>query len=294
MTTGLIDLHIHTTASDGTMTPARMVFHAAGSGLKAVAITDHDTVDGVSEAIAAGKEAGIEVVPGVEIGVDYPGEMHILGYYIDHKNSGLARGLSCLCRYREERNPMMIEKLRELGFDITLEEVAGIAGGNVIGRPHFAALLTRKGYTADNREAFDRYLGAGKPAYVKKDRLSPQDGIKMIIEAGGIPVLAHPRYLRIREDHSLKELIHELRGFGLKGIEVFYPEHTPEETERFYQLASATGLLVTGGTDFHGTNKPGLKIGTGPGDLRVRYSLLEKLKKNIPNPSKNNGSLRIY
>lgn len=275
----LIDLHVHTTASDGTMTPRELVFYAAAKGLKAVAVTDHDTVDGVAEALDAGKEAGIKVVPGVEIGVDYPGEMHILGYFIDYKNPRLVEGLEKLRLFRENRNPQMVEKLREIGFDITMEEINDAAGGNIIGRPHFASVLVRKGYVKDNKEAFELYLAAGKPAYVKKDRLTPKEGIELITGAGGIPVLAHPKYLRVDEGRELGHLINELKQYGLQGIEVYYSEHSIEETERFYRLAVANNLIITGGTDFHGTNKADIEIGIGRGNLAVSYDLMEQFKK---------------
>jgi predicted metal-dependent phosphoesterase TrpH len=243
-----------------------------------VAITDHDTVAGVPEAMQTGREAGIEVVPGVEIGVAYTGEMHILGYYLDPGNRELAAGLALLRRYREERNPRLIRRLQELGFQVALEEVAQLAGGEVIGRPHFAALLVQKGYVADRREAFDRYLREGRLAYIKKDKLTPQQGIGLITKAGGIPVLAHPKYVRSGDRQNLAGLVEELMGYGLKGLEVFYSEHTRQETKIYYDLAVAKGLLMTGGTDFHGKNKPDIEIGRGRGDLAVNYHLLERLK----------------
>lgn len=278
MSSGLIDMHVHTTASDGTKTPREMVFFARESGLKAVAITDHDTIEGVAEALAAGEEAEIEVVPGVEISVDYPGEMHILGYYIDYANRKLLEGLGLLRAYRDRRNPMMIEKLRQMGFDISMAEVAGAADGKVVGRPHFAAVMVEKGYVSDYQEAFEKYLGAGKPAYIKKERLTPREGIEMIMSAGGIPVLAHPKHVKIKDDNGLAELIRQLVGYGLKGIEVFYTTHTREETRKFLNLAERFGLFVTGGTDYHGANKPDIQIGRGQGDLAIPYALLAKIK----------------
>lgn len=281
MSAHLIDLHVHTTASDGTLSPGAMVMLAKHSGLRAVAITDHDTIDGVGEALAAGLKAGVEVVPGVEIGVDFKSEMHILGYFIDHHNRELLRTLAVLREHRDQRNPRMVEKLRQLGFDITMEEVAREADGKVVGRPHFASLMIKRGYVANLGEAFDKYLGTGKLAYVKKDKLTPREGIKLITGAGGIPVLAHPKYLEARGDIDLKELLQELMGFGLRGIEVYYTTHTPEETRRFRELADSLGLLVTGGTDFHGDNKPDIKLGRGAGSLEVEYDLLEKIKDDI-------------
>lgn len=275
----LIDLHVHTTASDGTMTPRDLVLYAASKGLKAVAVTDHDTVGGVAEALEAGKEAGLKVVPGVEISVDYPGEMHILGYFIDYKDPRLTEGLDRLRQFRENRNPLIVEKLRELGFDITMQEVINAAGGNIVGRPHFAAVMVRKGHVKDTKEAFENYLAAGKPAYVKKDRLTPREGIELITGAGGVPVLAHPKYLRFEEGRDLVNLIGELKELGLRGLEVYYSEHSTDETERFHRLAVVNDLIITGGTDFHGTNKADIEIGIGRGNLAVSYDLLDQFKK---------------
>lgn len=278
---GKIDLHAHTTASDGTLTPAELVALAKKNGLQAVAITDHDTVDGVQEALAAGERIGMEVIPGVEIGVDFKREMHILGYFIDPQNSDLARSLALLREFRDQRNPRMVEKLREMGFEITMDEVIGEADGKVIGRPHFASVMIKKGYVSDFNEAFDKYLGAGKAAYVKKDKMTPREGIKLITGAGGIPVLAHPKYLEMQGDVNLEELLRELITYGLKGIEVYYTTHTPEETERYRYLAGRLGLRLTGGSDFHGNNKRDIKLGSGGGNLAIRYELLEKLKQEI-------------
>lgn len=278
MKDGLIDLHVHTTASDGTYTPREIVKYALQQGIKALAITDHDTIDGVEEALAASQEFGVEVIPGVEIGVDYPGEMHILGYYLDYQNKQLNDGLRLLLQYRDMRNPQMIKKLNELGFDITMKEVKQAAGGEVIGRPHIADVLVTKGFVKDNKEAFEKYLAAGKPAYVPKDRLTPQEGIELITAAGGIPVLAHPKYLDIEEGKSLKELVLSLKEFGLKGIEVYYTTYSQVETAMYLELAENCGLLPTGGTDFHGKNKPEILLGRGEGNLNIPYSILENLK----------------
>ncbi len=279
---GLIDLHAHTTASDGTLAPAELVRYAAARGLRAVAVTDHDTVDGLTEALGAGEETGLEVVPGVEISVDYPrGEMHILGYFIDPKNGELLAGLELMRGYRDRRNPLMAEKLRQLGFDITMEEVTAAAGGGIVGRPHFASVMKEKGYVGDYSEAFEKYLGAGRPAYVKKERFTPREGIELILDAGGIPVLAHPKYLD-SGGGQLDGLVRVLMGYGLKGLEVYYSTHTLMETDRYRAIADRHGLLATGGTDFHGASKPDIEIGTGDGSLAVGYDVLEKLKKARP------------
>nr|WP_083436982.1 PHP domain-containing protein [Thermincola ferriacetica] len=280
MLEGLIDLHVHTTASDGTLTPAELIRYARGRNLAAVAITDHDTIDGLPEALKEAKQQGFELIPGVEISVEHPaGEMHILGYFVDINNRELAEALQELRRYREERNPRMLQKLRDLGMDISMAEVAEKAGGKVVGRPHFAAVMVEKGYVASFEEAFDKYLGAGKAAYVKKEKLTPRQGIELIQKAGGIPVLAHPKYLGYNSIELLIEELKNLKGYGLQGIEAYYSAYSPEETELYLKLAGDYGLLVTGGTDFHGSNKPEIEIGIGCGNLRIPYEILAPLKE---------------
>ena len=272
-----IDLHTHTTASDGSMEPAELVRYAKYRGLAAVAITDHDTVDGLDEALAAGDEAGIEVIPGVEIGVDFDTEMHILGYFPCRTHSKIADTLRALRKNREERNPKIVNKLNEMGFRITMDEVKKEAQGNVVGRPHIAKVLVKKGFVNSIEEAFEKYLANGRPAYFKKDKLSPRQGIQEILQAGGIPVLAHPKHLHIDMAH-LDTLLRELKMKGLKGIEAYYVDNTPIETGSFLRLAIKHDLIVTGGSDFHGRFKPNIEIGIGHGNLKVPYELLENLR----------------
>ncbi len=276
-----IDLHVHTTASDGTLKPSEAVACAQHKGLKAIAITDHDTVQGVAEALEAGVELGMEVIPGVEISVDHSGgELHILGYFVDIHRAVLRENLRKLQEYRDRRNPLMVDKLCRLGLQVTLEEVEAIAGGDIVGRPHFAALLVEKGYVSGKQEAFDRYLAQGRPAYLKKEKLTPQEGVELVAAAGGIPVLAHPKYLKESQNpETLRSLLKELKSIGLKGIEVYYSNHSPEEENLFRDLAKQEGLLITGGTDFHGANKPEIEMGTGLGNLRIPYVLVERLKE---------------
>lgn len=275
-----IDLHVHTTASDGTLKPAEAVAYAHNKGLKAIAITDHDTVQGVAEAVQAGGELGLEVIPGVEISVDHSGgELHILGYFVDIHSLVLRESLDKLREYRDLRNPQMIDKLRSLGLQVTMEEVEAIAGGDIVGRPHFAALLVEKGIVPNKQQAFDRFLAQGRPAYVKKEKLTPPEGVELVVAAGGIPVLAHPKYLRENSSpDTLRSLLSELKSIGLKGLEVYYSTHSPEEENLYRMLAKEAGLLITGGTDFHGANKPEIEIGIGQGNLRIPYILVERLK----------------
>lgn len=276
---GNIDLHTHTTASDGSMKPSELVLHAKESGLKAIAITDHDTVEGMEEALAEGKRTGLEVLPGVEISADYEKEIHILGYFPCGNYRGISDVLEQLKKNRDERNPKIVKKLNDMGMKITMEEVLKEADDSkIIGRPHIAAVLAKKGYVSSIDEAFDKYLAFGRPAYFKKDKLSPGESIAAIKDAGGIAVLAHPGLMGYDND-KLDKLVAYLLDFGLKGIECYYVDHTPDETSNFIRIAKKYDMVVTGGSDFHGSFKPDIKIGTGRGDLHVPYECLEKLKE---------------
>lgn len=276
--TRIIDLHTHSIASDGSMSPAELVRHAKDKGLAAVALTDHDTVEGISEALAEGNRIGIEVIPGIEISTNYKPEMHILGYFLDvDKYLFVQKELTEIRKGREDRNYKIISRLKELGITITEEEVKEISSGDTIGRPHFARLLMEKGYVKNMQEAFDKYLGKDGSAYFKRYELEPIDGIKLIKNAGGIPVLAHPALLKMNYN-DIDKLLVELKEYGLAGIEAIYSENSKEETGNLLRLAIKHKLLVTGGSDYHGTYKNGIEIGYGRGNLKVPYELLEKLK----------------
>lgn len=272
-----IDLHTHTTASDGSMTPQELVRYAFEKGLAAVAVTDHDTVGGVNQALEEGDRLGIEVIAGVEISVDFSSEMHLLGYYLNGNCELIQDTLKSLREMREQRNSKIVNRLNELGFDITMQEVIGNAKGGNAGRLHIARVLIEKGYVRSTDEAFGKYLGTGKPAYFKKEKLTPKSGIAEIIRSGGIPVLAHPFYIGLPLDR-LDQLMGELVGYGLKGVEAFYSLHTEEQTTMLLKLAKKHNLLVTGGSDFHGSFKSDIEIGSGTGSLRVPYSLLTALR----------------
>jgi predicted metal-dependent phosphoesterase TrpH len=276
--TSLIDLHSHTNRSDGTATPAELVWLAASAGARAVAITDHDTVAALPEGRAAAKEAGIEFVAGVEISADFhPGTMHILGYSIDDSSQTLNAALQELRQAREERNPQIASRLQKLGLDVTYDEVAGLAGNEVVGRPHFASIMVRKGYVSSIKEAFDRFLAKGAPAYVEKKRLPPSDCIALIQGAGGVAVLAHPYQLELN-DQDTEAQIRKLKDYGLDGVEAIYSRLSPSERERYTDMARRMDLLVTGGSDFHGTFKPDISMVKGLGDLEVPYELLGEIK----------------
>jgi len=274
----LIDLHTHSTASDGSMTPAELIRHAYEKGLAAVAVTDHDSMDGIEQALDEGRKLGIEVIAGVEISVDFDPEMHLLGYFFNGHYEPILKSLEKLRLMREQRNPKIIRKLNELGFDITMEEVNEKAGGVNVGRPHIARTLVDKGYVGSIAEAFEKYLSAGKPAYFKKDKLTPEEGVALIAKSGGVPVLAHPIYLDMA-GIDLERLLPRLKAAGLKGIEAIYSENSEEQTAKLLELAEVNGLAVSGGSDFHGSFKPHIEIGIGRGSLRIPYELLDRLKR---------------
>lgn len=274
----LIDLHTHSTASDGSMSPRELVRHAKEKGLLAVALTDHDTIDGVEEALEEGAKIGIEVIAGVETSVDFSPEMHILGYFFGDTYKNMEPTLEKLRINRTERNPKMVEKLNSLGFDITMEEVRAEAKGNIVARPHMASVLMKKGYVKSIQEAFEKYIADGKPAFVKKDKLTPEECIEAITKAGGIPVLAHPIFLDLSWA-KLDELVARLVKAGLKGIEAYYVENKGNDTGNLLRLAIKYGIIATGGSDFHGSFKPDIEIGVGKGKLRVPYEVLENIKK---------------
>jgi len=279
MAMGYVDLHLHTTASDGVRRPSEIVNYAKAKGLQAIAITDHDTIEGLAEGVAEGERVGFEVIPGIEISAEHsPGSMHLLGYFLDIHHPLLNERLEYLQRARAERNPKIVENLNRLGVRITYEEVVKASGGGQVGRPHFAEVLMEKGYVRNFQEAFDRFLKKGAPAYVDKLRFTSGEAIHFIREAGGVAVLAHPNTLGVSDNQGLEALLLQFVREGLRGIEVYYPEHSPLETAHYKFLAERHGLLVTGGTDYHGIEGNELEIGVGRGDMRLPYSIVENLK----------------
>ena len=278
-----IDLHIHTTASDGTFTPEQVVSHAHQLKLKAIAITDHDTVAGSKEALRSGVPHSLGFLTGVEISStpppSYPGSgsFHLLGYSIRLDDPNLNRTLEKLQQARKNRNPAIINRLNKLGISITLDEVRKEAGEGQLGRPHIAQLMVKKGVVASINEAFDQFLGTGKPAYVDKQRVECFKAIEIILDAGGVPVLAHPGLLDYKTEDQLDELVGKLKKAGIQGMEVYYSGHTQDQTRLYAELAQRHGLLMTGGSDFHGAIQPEIEMGSGQGDLIVPYELFEKL-----------------
>jgi predicted metal-dependent phosphoesterase TrpH len=281
--TDYIDLHCHSTASDGQLAPAEVVKLAISSGLSALALTDHDTVDGIAEATSAAKEAELDFLAGIEISCEYPhpGTMHLLGYGV-RANSPVLRDLTkTLLAGRDNRNPKIINKLRELGVAITMEEVENEAGGNVLGRPHIAAILMRKGYVSSIKLAFEKYLAPGGLAYFDKERLSAKQAIGMVLECEGIPVLAHPAQLRTENSAQLDRIVKDLLDIGLAGLEVIHSDHDEAKVSQYTQLADRYNLLKTGGSDFHGKAVKDIELGWARGRRIPREffdALVQRLK----------------
>ena len=272
-----IDLHVHTTASDSTASPAEAVRLAKEAGLSAIAITDHDTVSGYAEAAEAGKKYGVEVVPGIEISTKYGRAVHILGYYSDPDSDKLAPVLEWVVHDRDERNRKMAELMAADGLPVSYEEMHR-RFGTVIGRPHFAEVLVELGLAKDIRDAFDRYVEKGQKYYLPRNFLSIERSIEIIREAGGVPVLAHPFQYKL-DDAGLRELIEHCMESGLQGMECRYSGYSVEQSKYLGCLAEKYGLIKTGGSDFHGDNKRHISIGTGTGHLEVPYKYLEKLRQ---------------
>ena len=254
----LLDLHTHSTASDGTFSPEELVLEAARKNLSFLALTDHDTIDGLSQISKV--PDGLTFINGVEISAEFPKTLHILGYGFDPTHTELNRTLRELQDFRLNRNKKMIENMKKFGFNITIEELEEEAGGELIGRPHFANLFAKKGFAKIYQEAFDKYLDKGKPLYLNKKRLQPKNAIELILDAEGIPVIAHPYQTKLN-DEKLEELVADLINYGLMGIEVFYSKHTHDQIRFYKYLADKYGLLITAGSDFHGKTKPDIKLG---------------------------------
>lgn len=280
----MIDLHTHSTASDGTLSPEALVDLAVEKGLAAIALTDHDTLEGVPAALARGVARGLQVVPGVELSAhwDGGGHMHILGYYLRLDDSRLQERLGWLRARRRERALRIVVKLQALGIDISFAGVEKAAGGDSIGRPHVARALMEAGAVGSLGEAFGRFLSRGRPGYERKEELSAEEAIRLLKSAGGAAVLAHPATLKL-DSAGLARCVDELKGCGLDGIEAFWSGHSAAQMASYEDLARKMSLLVTGGSDFHGDNKPEIKLGTGrKNNLRVPDSLLTALRRQCP------------
>jgi len=282
-----IDLHVHSTASDGTLTPSDILAMAVKLDLKAIAITDHDTLSGSAAALANGIPRSLAFLTGIEISAapppGYPSgsSVHVLGYGLDLLDAPLNRLLTVLRTSRENRNPQIIERLNTMGMDVTMEELSHVVGDATAGRPHIAQLMIAKGLADSINDAFDRFLGKNKPAYVEKHRVPLKDAIETIKNAGGVSVLAHPYLNDLADLDAFEALLLTLMDMGLEGIEAVYPEHPEAATAHYCQLALKHNLLITGGTDFHGAITPGIQMGYGDGSFHVPYSLYENLMARL-------------
>lgn len=276
----VIDLHVHTTASDGSFTPTQTVELAKKAGLVAMAVTDHDTVDGIDEAISAANGSKLEIVPGVEISVGDTDNIHILGLYINPSEEHFHSVMEQLRSSREERNKNIIKKLQGIGIDITYEDVKEKMNADNVGRLHIAYYLKNKGVVNDYRKAFKKYLIPGAFAYASREHISEKNGIEAILHSGGIPFLAHINYLKMNND-DIENTVKKLMGYGLMGVEAYYSGYD-KKTEAFaHSLCEKYGLLKSGGTDFHGTRRRGVYLGTGRGNMCVPYEYLIDIKNKI-------------
>ena len=275
----MIDLHTHSVLSDGSDPPGRIPELAAAAGCRAVALTDHDRLDGLAAASARAAELGVELVPGCEISCEagLPGSMHVLVYFVADGEGPLQDELAGLLRAREERNAVLAERLAALGLPVTLAEMEEEAGEGSVGRPHVAAILVRKGVVGSIQEAFDVWLGKGTPAYVEKRRLTPAEAISLARASGGVAALAHPLSLGL-DLAALDGTVAELAALGLAGLESVYGRYAPDERTALMAMAGRHGLVATGGSDYHGTYKPDLAVGVGQGDLAVDDAVLDALR----------------
>ncbi len=274
----MIDLHLHTTASDGELTPTRLVEVAVERGMEVISITDHDTVGGLAEGGRRAQELGIEFINGIELSSEWrEREVHILGYFIDPENPKLQRELAKIKEARDSRNVKILKKLRNYKIDISLEELREEAGGEIVGRAHIANLMMKKGYVYSKGEIFKRYLGIGGVAYVPKGDLTPERAVEIIRENGGIASLAHPKYIS-EDEVRLTELINDLKKSGLEAMEVYYSSFSLREVLKYKKLAKKMELLTTGGSDYHGGSKGNTEIGDGGVPLEVYTSLRDLWK----------------
>jgi 3',5'-nucleoside bisphosphate phosphatase len=268
-----VDLHLHTTASDGGLTPTELVREAKHRGLECIAVTDHDSTNGIAESLAEGEAQGIQVIPGIEISTDIPrAEVHILGYFVDHEDEEFQGVLRQLREGRRDRAARMVEKLAEMGIPISWDRVLEVAGPGSIGRPHVAQVMVETGYVSNSVEAFAQYIGRNAPAYVERYKLTPADAVRLVRRVGGLPVLAHPA-----EIVMLPNLLPELIDAGLVGLEAYYAEYTPEAVEGLLLLADEHGLVPTGGTDFHRRDPSG-RSPQFPGETWVPWESVRRLK----------------
>ena len=274
-----IDLHVHSNASDGTLSPASVVELAAQKGLSAIALTDHDTIEGIPEALEAAKSLPLEVIPGIELSCVYLGEeIHILGLYVDLADKNFITETDTLKDIRMKRNTEMIRRFQNAGIDITLSEVQAGNPDTVITRAHFARVLLEKGYVINMDQAFKKYLSYSGPYCPRKEKITPEHAMKMLRDCKASPVLAHPYQYQLG-DKKTEELVSYLKDMGLHGLEVYHSSNNQYESGKLKKLAKKYQLFPTGGSDFHGTNKPDIDLGSGRGGLRISALLLDDIKR---------------
>ena len=268
---------MHSFFSDGTMAPEELVTEAVDSGITAMALTDHDNVRGIPRFLAAAQAAGMRAISGVEVSADVPkGALHMLGYCVRHTDPDLNRTLDWILQGRDARNIEILRKLNKAGVRITMEDVRACAGSDVVGRPHFAMALIKRGYVRNKREAFSRYLARGRIGYAERRRMSGEDTCELIRAAGGVPSIAHPFSLEL-DRGELRDFCAQLKDHGLLGLEVYYPEHSPGMMRDYLKICDEVGLIPTGGSDFHGAATPDLRIGRGFGGLKVPDEVFERV-----------------
>ena len=277
----MIDLHSHSIFSDGSSTPEELVALAEQGGLTALALTDHDTTDGLTRFMAAGANSVVQTVAGIELSAEF-GEVtfHILGYLFDPAHEELQIALKWVREGRTERNVQILEKLNRLGYNLTHDDVRKHAGDELVGRPHFAAALIEKGHFKHKDKIFQQLLGKGKAAYAERRRLTPEACVEIIRKAGGVPVIAHPGQMKLTS-RNLRRLVKKLKEHGLGGLEVWHPIHQPHQMVSYLSICEDFDLVATGGSDFHGSLTPDLTLGRGFGDLDIPASALENLRNRI-------------
>lgn len=284
---GAVDFHMHTTHSDGSYSPEELMRACREKNLVCVSVTDHDTMSSFETCQDEAQKMGIELVPGIEISAIFePGTMHILGYFLDRNHPELKAAIEDIQQVRRERNSRMIEKLNEAGIDITLEEVLKEALGDIsadikqVGRPHFAKVLVKKKAVKDSHEAFQKYLGKGCPAYLDKQKLTPEEAVSLINRAGGVASIAHPKQMKV-DDATMEKEIKKLADLGLGGLEVYNSCQDIEENAVYLKLAKKFGLVPTGGSDFHGAVKPSVQLGFAGAGIQMGYDMVDALREKI-------------
>ncbi|MDE5873429.1 MAG: PHP domain-containing protein [Lachnospiraceae bacterium] len=275
----LIDLHVHSNASDGSFTPSQVADLAIDAGLKAIALTDHDTIDGIAEIIDYTKDRQLEVVPGIELSCYYQNrEVHILGFYVDYKNPELDRELKVLKEAREGRNIKMVELMQKDGLNVTMEKLLHGNPDSVITRAHFARVLVEEGICKDKDTAFRKYIGIGCKYYLPKPQVTCETAMNILTKYSKASFLAHPLLYHLGYS-QIEELLVYLKSLGLKGLEAYHSSNNAYESDRLRQIAASLDLKISGGSDFHGRIKPNIRLGAGRGNMRVHYKLLEDIKK---------------